>query len=118
MKCIFEIWYMKAKQFPSQLDLETLLSHNSILLENIHYIYGGRFVAYLSIIYGSEKVIDWFRTKEGDAYSGFEGKFKRVFAEDFYKAWDDFIFYETKFQEENIRILEQTEQNKTKKNQH
>jgi len=28
--------------FPSQLDLETLLAHNSILLENIHYIYGGR----------------------------------------------------------------------------
>ena len=105
----------EGKQFPSQLDLETLLSHNSILLENIHYIYGGRFVAYLSIIYGTEKVLDWFRTKEGDAYSGFEGKFKRVFGEDFYKAWDDFISYETKFQEENIRILEQTERTKLRK---
>jgi len=105
----------EGKQFPSQIDLETLLSHNSILLENIHYIYGGRFVAYLSIIYGTEKVLDWFRTKEGDAYSGFEGKFRKVFEEDFYKAWDDFIFYETKFQEENIKILEQAEQTKLRK---
>ncbi|HSW54992.1 MAG TPA: hypothetical protein VLH59_07870 [Ignavibacteriaceae bacterium] len=99
----------EGKQFPSQLDMETILSHNSILLENIHYIYGGRFVAYLSIIYGTEKVLDWFRTKEGDAYRGFEGKFRKVFNEDFYKVWDDFISYETKFQEENIKILEQAE---------
>jgi hypothetical protein len=99
----------EGKQFPSQIDLETLLSHNSILLENIHYIYGGRFVAYLAIIYGTEKVLDWFKTKEGDAYRGFEGKFQKVFNEDFYKVWNDFISYETKFQEENIKILEQAE---------
>ncbi len=99
----------EGKQFPSQLDLETILSHNSILLENIHYIYGGRFVAYLSIIYGTEKVLDWFRTKEGDAYRGFEGKFRKVFNADFYKVWNDFIFYETKFQEENIELLEKAE---------
>ena len=95
--------------FPSQLDLETLLSHNSILLENIHYIYGGRFLAYLSIIYGSEKVIDWFKTVEGDAYTNFEGKFKRIFNKDFYEAWGDFVAYEIKFQEENIAGLEKSE---------
>lgn len=102
------------KQMPSQLDLETLLSHNSILLENIHYIYGGRFVAYLSIIYGNEKLLDWFRTKPGDAYSGFEGKFKKTFNIDFDKAWDEFIKYEMDFQNDNIKILEQAEQTKLK----
>src|SRR4030066_1054523 len=105
----------EGKDFSSQLDLETLLSHNSILLENIHYIYGGRFVAYLSIIYGTEKVLDWFKTKEGNAYRGFEGKFRKVFDEDFYKAWNDFISNEIKFQEENIKILEQAEQTKLRK---
>jgi len=65
--------------FPSQLDLETLLAHNSILLENIQYIYGGRFLAYLSIIYGTDAVIDWFRTIKGEAYIGFESKFQEVF---------------------------------------
>ena len=92
--------------------LTALLLHElsaKILLENIHYIYGGRFVAYLSMIYGTEKVLDWFRTKEGDAYRGFEGKFRKVFNEDFYEVWNDFISYETKFQQENIKILEQAE---------
>ncbi len=103
------------KDLSSQLDLETILSHNSILLENIHYIYGGRFVAYLSLLYGNEKVMDWFRTKEGDAYSGFEGRFHKVFKIDFYKVWSNFISYETKFQQENINILKQTEQTKLRK---
>jgi WD40-like Beta Propeller Repeat len=95
--------------FPSQLDLETILSHNSIVLENIHYIYGGRFLAYLSITYGSDKVVDWFRTIKGDAFTGFEGKFREVFNKDFYSAWADFISYEIKFQEENISVLEKSE---------
>lgn len=111
----FRTLVSEGKTFPSQLDLETLLSHNSILLENIYYIYGGRFVAYLAIVYGTQKVLDWFRTKEGDAYCGFEGKFKKVFNKDFYEAWNDFISYETKFQEENIEILEKAEQTKLRK---
>jgi hypothetical protein len=105
----------EGKDFSSQLDLETLLSHDSILLENIHYIYGGRFVAYLSILYGTEKVLDWFSTKEGDAYSGFEGKFRKVFNKDFSTAWNNFISNEIKFQKENITILEKAEYTKLKK---
>ena len=95
--------------FPSQLDLETLLSHNSIVLENIHYIFGGRFLAYLAITYGYDKVIAWFRTIKGDAYTGFENKFQEVFKKDFYDSWADFITYEIKFQEENISILEKSD---------
>ena len=95
--------------FPSQLDLETLLSHNSIELENVHYIYGGRFLAYLAITYGYDKVIKWFKTIKGDAYTGFENKFQEVFKKDFYDSWADFISYEIKFQEENISILKKSD---------
>lgn len=105
----------EGRQFPSQLDLETILSHNSTLLENVFYIYGGRFVAYLSIVYGSEKVLDWFKTDEEDIYRGFEDKFNRVFQEKFYKAWNEFISYEIKFQKQNIEILNQSLQTKLKK---
>jgi hypothetical protein len=108
----FRSMVLEKKIWPSQLDLETIQSHSSILLENIHYIYGGRFVAYLSILYGNEKVLDWFRTKDGDAYSGFEGKFKKVFNKDFNKSWEDFISFETEFQKSNIKILEQADQTK------
>jgi len=111
----FRSMVLEEKRFPSQLDLETLLSHNSIYLENIFYIYGGRFVAYLSIVYGADKVLAWFKTNEGDAYNGFEGKFKKVFKENFNKAWSDFISYETKFQRQNIRLLEQADLTKVRK---
>jgi len=95
--------------FPSQLDLETLLAHNSILLVNIQYIYGGRFLSYLSILYGSDKVVDWFRTIKGEAYIGFESKFQEIFKKDFYSAWGDFIAYEIEFQDDNISVLEKSE---------
>ncbi|MGB5528765.1 MAG: hypothetical protein WBQ32_02245 [Ignavibacteriaceae bacterium] len=111
----FRSLVLEEKQFPSQLDLETILSHNTIYLENIFYIYGGRFVAYLSIVYGADKVLAWFKTREGDSYSGFEGKFKKVFKQNFTKAWTDFISYETKFQQQNIKLLEQAEQTRVRK---
>ncbi|MDH3269491.1 MAG: hypothetical protein OEM46_11630, partial [Ignavibacteria bacterium] len=66
-------------------------------------------------MYGADKVVDWFQTVEGDAYSGFEGKFRQVFSKGFYEAWGDFIAYEIKFQEENINVLEQSEQTELKK---
>ncbi|MFI5236440.1 MAG: TolB family protein [Ignavibacteriales bacterium] len=97
------------KKFPSQLDLETLLSHNSMFLENNFYTYGGRFVGYMAIEYGEEKVLDWFRTDEDDAYEGFEGRFNKVFQIDFDKAWDNFINYEIDFQNKNLEILSQSE---------
>ena len=105
----FRTMVYEGMSFPSQLDLETLLSHNSIELENIHYMYGGRFLSYLSIVYGTDKVVDWFRTIKGEAYSGFEGKFEEVFNKKFDDAWADFSVYEIKFQEENINVLEKSE---------
>ncbi|MBT8380547.1 MAG: hypothetical protein KJN64_15170, partial [Ignavibacteria bacterium] len=97
----------EGKGFPSQLDVETLGSHNTMFLENLFYIYGGRFVGYLSIVYGSEKVIDWFKTKESDFYSGFVGKFETVFGKDFNQAWKEFIEFEKLFQQSNIDFLNQ-----------
>ena len=105
----FRSMVYERNSFPSQLDLETLLAHNSILLENIQYIYGERFLAHLSITYGTEKVVNWFKTAKGEAYTGFESKFEDVFNTDFSTAWTDFITNEIKFQEENIRILEESE---------
>jgi len=105
----FRSMVYEGKTFPSQLDLETLLSHNSILLVNIEYIYGGRFLSYLSINYGTEKVVDWFKTVKGEAYIEFESKFEDVFNIDFTTAWTDFITYEIKFQDDNINVLERSE---------
>ena len=95
------------REFPSQLDIETIGSHNSMFLENLFYIYGGRFAGYLSIIYGADKFVDWFKTKPGDFYTGFEGRFKSVFGKSFSKSWKEFIEFEKQFQKNNISLLNQ-----------
>ena len=58
---------------------------------------GERFLAHLSITYGTEKGVNWFKTVRGEAYTGFESKFEDVFNTDFTTAWADFITNEIKF---------------------
>jgi len=60
-------------------------------------------------------MLDWFKTGEGEAYIGFEGKFKKVFGKDFSEAWKDFLIYETEFQKKNISLLKQSEQTNLRK---
>ncbi len=114
----FRTMLLEGKKFPSQLQLETVESHNSLLLETLFYLYGARFVSYLSIEYGAESVINWFKEVPGEPYIGFESKFEEVFGKDFDLAWYDFIVYEKEFQRQNIDILkfsELTEKNKISK---
>jgi hypothetical protein len=111
----FRTLVSEGNDFPSQLDIETLGSHNSMFLENLFYIYGGRLVGYLSIVYGTDKVINWFKTSSNDFYSGFEGKFESVFEKEFNQAWKEFIEFEKLFQRGNIELLSQQEFTGTKK---
>ncbi len=91
--------------FPTDIELETILSHNSFLLEQLFYLYGGRFAAYLSIQFDSEHLLEWFKTEPQDFYSGYRGKFKKVFNQDFDFTWNDFIKYEQSFQKKNIQRI-------------
>ncbi|UCH64864.1 MAG: PD40 domain-containing protein [Ignavibacterium sp.] len=106
----FRTFVLERKKFPSQLEIETILSHNSIFLENVFYFYGARFVSYLSIHYSVNQVIEWFKTYTNDGLTGFIGKFNEVFGKDFYTAWGEFIIAEKNFQKENLNILESTKQ--------
>jgi hypothetical protein len=104
----FRTFVLEGKKFPSQWEIETILSHNSIFLENAFYFYGARFVSYLSIHYSVNQVIEWYKTYTNDGLTGFIGKFHEVFGNDFYTAWDEFITSEKAFQNKNLNILEST----------
>ncbi len=99
----FRTMVAENQEFPTQLKLDAVLSHNSFLLESLFYIYGARFALYLAANYGTDKLLTWFTAKPGDFYGGFKSKFKAVFGLDFDDAWQNFIDYEKKFQDENIR---------------
>ena len=93
-------------KFPSYNKLDAKSSLTNFLLGTLYYLYGERFCTYLSIKYGANKLIDWFKEEPDDFYEGFKNKFQKVYGIDIDKAWNDFISNEKNFQDKNIKILE------------
>ncbi len=94
------------QKFPGVSEIENVTSHTSILLENILYLYGTRFVAHLAKKYGVQKLYDWFTLKPDEFYPGLESKFEKVYGVDFNFAWKNFISDEKEFQQTNISLIQ------------
>ena len=106
----FDEMYFRIKtlcndEFPSPAHIETIDSHNSFLLETLFYLYGTRFLSYLSIRFGYEKIIEWYKIPSGSVLYGYINRFEDVFGEDFDDAWKDFCKSEIEFQKKNLDIL-------------
>jgi hypothetical protein len=65
------------------------------------YLYGTRFMSYLGLIYGPEKVIAWLRRDPGSA-GYYSVQFERVFGKPLDAAWQDWIAWEHRFQTANL----------------
>ncbi len=91
--------------FASASEIETLTSHQSIMLENILYLYGTRFIAHLANNYGVQKMYDWFSQKPEEFYPGLESKFEEVYGLTMSDAWENFISAEKEFQKSNISLI-------------
>jgi len=101
----FRSLVLENKDFPSEIELDTKISHNSFLLETIFYIYGSRFASYLALKYGTEKLYQWFRTEPDEFYQKFASKFYDIYMIDMVDAWNEFISFERNFQKSNIQKL-------------
>lgn len=101
----FRSLIIEGKSFPKESELEQVYSHTNILLEELLYLYGTRFIAYLSIKYGTEKIIEWYKTLPDEFYYNNYSKFYDIYGVDFDDAWEDFTDYESEFQKENINVL-------------
>ena len=97
------------KEFPSELNLESKLSNSNFLLETLFYLYGGRFASYLTIKYGPEKIIEWYKRGGFFLFSSFKTTFRDVYKTDLDDAWDDFGEYEKDFQLANINKIKSSE---------
>ncbi len=70
------------------------------------YLYGTRFVTYIAMKYGPEKLIEWFnRTPGSKRY--FASQFKSVFALTLDDAWRDWIAWEHDWQKANLALIRQ-----------
>jgi len=105
----FRSLVIEGKKFPSDLNLDAKLSHNSFLLETLFYLYGGRFASYLSLTYGPEKFINWFKERTNFFFYSFKDSFKDIYKIDFDKAWNNFILNEINFQNGNLSRLKSSE---------
>ncbi len=70
------------------------------------YLYGTRFMSYLALTYGPQKVVDWTNRRDGTkAY--YASEFKQVFGEGIDAVWKKWIDFEHEFQKKNLeRIAE------------
>src|SRR5690349_1594222 len=68
------------------------------------YLYGTRFMSYLALTYGPEKVNEWLR-RSPDSEGFYASQFRHVFGKKLDDVWDEWIAFERKFQEQNLAEL-------------
>ncbi len=68
------------------------------------YLYGTRFMSYLALKYGSEKLIDW-TARDEDSYAYFGSQCSNVFDKDISDSCMEWIEWERDFQLNNILLI-------------
>ncbi len=65
------------------------------------YLYGTRFVSYLALMYGPERILEWFsRTEDSKAF--FATQFEHVYQVPLDDAWSNWIAWEHEWQRANL----------------
>lgn len=70
------------------------------------YLYGTRFLSYLALTQGPEKLVDWLRRADGtERY--YAADFVRVYGKTLDEGWQDWIRWEHEFQRANLESVRQ-----------
>ncbi len=68
------------------------------------YLYGARFISYLSSVYGMEKVHQFYeRNSSGSKF--YANQFEEVFGKSVVTAWDEWVTSEKEFQNKNLETI-------------
>lgn len=70
------------------------------------YLYGTRFISYLSLAFSPEQVLEWLSRNEGSERY-YSENFIAVFGKPLDDAWDDWIAWENEWQQENLQAVRQ-----------
>jgi hypothetical protein len=68
------------------------------------YLYGTRFVSYLALRYGNDKMLAWFNRTEGSKRY-FASDFQRIFGRSLEDEWSRWIEWEHQWQRENLAAI-------------
>jgi hypothetical protein len=68
------------------------------------YLYGTRFADYLALTYGPQRLISWWR-RDANSRRYYADDFQRVFGLPLDTAWQQWISFEHRFQEQNLKSV-------------
>lgn len=68
------------------------------------YLYGTRFISYLALRYGNERMLSWFNRSEGSKRY-FASQFRSVFSRSLEDEWSRWIVWEHDWQRENLTAI-------------
>jgi hypothetical protein len=98
---VFRTMELDSARFYDPIGLEAEAVRKDFHVGVNSYLYGTRFMSYLAIQYGPEKVMEWVnRTPGSSAY--FVSQFHKVFGLSLDQAWAEWIAYEKQFQDANL----------------
>ncbi len=98
---VFRAMVADARPFYDHVGLEAEGTQVDFQVGVNAYLYGTRFMTYLALTYGPERVIEWTgRGKGSEAY--FASQFRGVFGLPLAEAWQDWIAFELDWQQQNL----------------
>jgi hypothetical protein len=88
----------------SPLGLESEGTQTDFQVGANSYQYGTRFMSYIALTYGPEKLVEWLRRSE-DSRAFYASQFEHVYGKPLGDVWNDWIAFEHKFQQANLVAL-------------
>ncbi|MDZ7740514.1 MAG: hypothetical protein U5Q03_01815 [Bacteroidota bacterium] len=68
------------------------------------YLYGARFITYLSQEYGDEKIKELYNRSD-DSKAFYAAQFKQVYGKSIHEAWQEWTTFEKSFQKKNLETI-------------
>ncbi len=68
------------------------------------YLYGTRFMSYLALRYGPDKLVQW-QSRGEDSKAFYASQFRHVYGRDLASVWNDWIIFEQDYQKANLERL-------------
>ena len=103
---VFRTKVLESDHFYDVVGLESEGTTIDFQIGQNSYLYGTRFVTYIAMKYGPEKLIEWFnRTAGSKRY--FASQFENVFGLSLDDAWRQWIDWEHGWQQKNLALIRQ-----------
>jgi len=103
---VFRSMVMDGSRFYDPLGIESEGTQVDFQAGVNSYLYGTRFISYLGLQYGPDKLVEWTGRGPGSKPS-YTGQFKKVYGLSLDQAWADWVRWEHTFQEANLAAIRQ-----------